>query len=311
MMNNSKVKSIIESVNSVLIGKNEEVKLAIVTLLARGHLLLEDIPGVGKTTLAKAIASSIGCDFSRIQFTPDTLPGDVTGITVYNPKENEFRYVKGAIMSSIVLADEINRTSPKTQSSLLEAMEEGQVTVDGNTYPLEKPFMVIATQNPIEFLGTYNLPEAQLDRFMMRLSIGYPDKESEKKLTIARLNGCEKITIKEQITKEELISMQSDVDKVNINEDVMSYIVRIISQTRDNQSIELGASPRATIALSRACMALAYIEGRDYVIPDDVKALAVCVLSHRIVLSVDARINGTDTKDIIEKILKKTPVPVL
>lgn len=310
-MKNTKAIKIIDSVSKVLIGKDEIIKLSVVALLARGHLLLEDIPGVGKTTLAKAISRSIGCEFNRIQFTPDTLPGDVTGITVYNPKTSEFNYVKGAIMSNIILADEINRTSPKTQSSLLEAMEEKQVTVEGNTYILDKPFMVIATQNPTEFLGTYNLPEAQLDRFMMRLSIGYPDASYEALLTKARLNGTGDVEQDEVVTKAELLSMQSQIDKTEVKDDVLDYIVNIVAQTRKSQSVELGASPRATIALTRASMAYAFVEGRNFVIPDDVKALAVPVLSHRLVLNVDARMNGITSKEIIEKILKKTPVPVL
>ncbi len=310
-MSDKNATKVINFVNNLLIGKDQITKLSVVTLLAQGHLLLEDVPGVGKTTLANSIAKAIDCEFSRIQFTPDTLPSDVTGMSIYNPKLCEFVFVKGAVMSNIILADEINRTSPKTQASLLEAMEEKQVTVDSQTYKLEKPFMVIATQNPSDFLGTYNLPEAQLDRFMMRLSIGYPEAADEAVLTRNYLAGVFSKITESAVSKEELLKMQDDVKEVTINDDVLAYIISIVNQTRESKSIQLGASPRATIALTRACQALAFIMGRNYVIPDDVKELAVPVLSHRLVASVEAKVNGTTAQEILEKIVKKTPVPVL
>ena len=279
--------------------------------LAGGHLLLEDVPGVGKTTLANALAISSGCGFSRIQFTPDTLPSDVTGTSVYDMKSGEFRFIKGSVMSNIILADEINRTSPKTQASLLEAMEERQVTADGKTYALEAPFMVIATQNPSDFLGTYNLPEAQLDRFIMRISIGYPSIDDEKKMAENFLAGIARESISAVVTKEEVIEMQAETAAVKIVPDVAAYIVSIVAATRENDKFALGASPRATLALIRASQATAYIAGRDYVTPDDVQKVVYSVLCHRVTLSQKAKMEKADAKSVIEKIIRKIAVPML
>ncbi len=310
-MNNRNAHLIRENINTVIKGKPEVVKLTLTVLLAEGHLLLEDVPGVGKTTLANAIAKSIDCSFSRIQFTPDTLPSDVTGCSIYNMKTGEFDFVPGAVMKNIILADEINRTSPKTQACLLEVMQERQVTVDSKTMPLERPFMVIATQNPSDFLGTYILPEAQLDRFMLRLSIGYPSSNDESIMLSDMLKGITNENLKAVATKEDVIKMQDEVKKVSVCKDINDYAVAITSATRDNENISLGASPRATISLIRAAQAAAFIDGRDYVIPDDIQYLAPFALSHRIVLSTSAKISNITEESIIENIIKNTKVPVL
>lgn len=302
---------ITKNINTVLTGKSDIVELAVTVLLAQGHLLLEDVPGVGKTTLANALSKSIGCGFSRIQFTPDTLPGDVTGSSVYNMKTGAFEFLKGAVMSNIVLADEINRTSPKTQASLLEAMEERQVTVDSFTYQLEQPFMVIATQNPVDFLGTYNLPEAQLDRFMMKLSIGYPSASEERMMADNFLKGITKEKLFPVVSKEEVVQMQEEVKTVNVSAELNKYIVDMISLTRNNELLVLGASPRATLALIRASQAAAYVRNRDYVMPDDVQLTAPYVLSHRLALSTEAKLNKVTAKEVTEKIINKVKVPVL
>ncbi len=310
-MNNRNAQLIRENINSVIKGKPEVVKLTLTVLLAEGHLLLEDVPGVGKTTLANAIAKSIDCSFSRIQFTPDTLPSDVTGCSIYNMKTGEFDFVPGAVMKNIILADEINRTSPKTQACLLEVMQERQVTVDSKTMLLERPFMVIATQNPSDFLGTYILPEAQLDRFMLRLSIGYPSSSDESIMLSDMLKGITNENLKAVVTKEDVIKMQDEAKTVSVCKDINDYAVAITSATRDNENISLGASPRATIALIRASQAAAFIDGRDYVIPDDIQYLAPFALSHRIVLSTSAKIANITEESIIEDIIKNTKVPVL
>jgi MoxR-like ATPase len=310
MENYSKAHQIINNINTVIVGKEDIVKLVVVNLLAEGHLLLEDVPGIGKTTIANSLAKSIDCGFSRIQFTPDTLPSDVTGTSIYNVQKGEFEFVPGAVMSNIILADEINRTSPKTQASLLEAMEEKQVTADGKTYQLEAPFMVIATQNPIDFLGTYNLPEAQLDRFLMKLSIGYPSLKDEQVMAGKFIKGVSKETLNAVATKEDVVKMQNEVKNVKVDEDIVSYVVNIVDETRKSEQISLGASPRATLALIRAAQAYAYVEGREYVIPDDVKSIAYYVLGHRLVLSMEAKINKIDMKEIINKIVGKVKVPV-
>lgn len=307
----NKAAVLIENINKVIVGKEEAVNFAVMAFLAGGHLLIEDVPGVGKTTLANALAVSSDCAFSRIQFTPDTLPGDVTGASIYDIKSGEFRFVKGAVMSNIVLADEINRTSPKTQASLLECMEERQVTVDGKTYPLEAPFIVIATQNPTDFLGTYNLPEAQLDRFIMRISIGYPEFDDEKKMAENFLGGVTKESISSVVTKEEIVAMQAQTAEVKLVPDVTSYIVRIVSATRENEKLSLGASPRATLALIRASQASAYISGRDYVTPDDVQRVVYSVLCHRVTLSAEAKMEKANVRSVIERIVRKVSVPVL
>lgn len=300
-----------EQLNGVLVGKEEKVELTVLTLLAGGHLLLEDVPGVGKTTLANALARAVGCDFARIQFTPDTLPSDITGVSVYNMKAGVFEYMPGAVMHQIVLADEINRTAPKTQASLLEAMEEHQVTVDGVIHPIEEPFMVIATQNPIDFLGTYNLPEAQLDRFLMRISLGYPEEGEEKRMAGQFLAGGGRITVQAVTDAEEVCEMRRQVAKVKIQKDVVAYIVELCRATRALKELTLGASPRATLALLRASQAAAYLAGRDYVLPDDVQRLAVPVLSHRLMLSASARSDRASAQGLVEGLLRKVRVPVL
>jgi len=310
MTNNKKAQEIIQNINQFLIGKNDVVELSVMTLLAGGHLLLEDVPGVGKTTLANVLAASVGCGFSRIQFTPDTLPGDVLGASIYNMKTGEFSYVPGAIMNHIVLVDEINRTSPKTQSALLEAMEEKQVTVDKVTYPLEEPFMVIATQNPVEFIGTYHLPEAQLDRFLMKLSIGYPEMTDEHTMSLNYIAGKDRTKITPIVKREDLLEMRDEVQKIVVSNQIVEYIVKLISTTRESELLVLGGSPRATLGLISASRAAAYVDGRDYVIPDDVQKVLPHVLCHRIVLTVDARMNQKTPEIIIAEIQKRIRVPI-
>lgn len=305
------INNIIENIEKIIVGKREVIELAIVTLIAGGHLLLEDVPGLGKTTLAKALAQTIDCGFTRIQFTPDTLPSDVVGLSIYNMKSGEFQYSKGAIMNNIILADEINRTSPKTQASLLEAMEEKQVTIDGSTYQLRQPFMVIATQNPVDFLGTYNLPEAQLDRFMMKLSIGYPDINDEKNMVNKHLKQELNIKLTPVVNGDTIIKMQEEVKTVKIGQDLIQYVVRIINNTRHNLNISLGASPRATLALIRVVQAEAYIRGRSYCIPDDIIKMLIPVISHRIILSAESKLSHNSVEKVLKDILNKIPVPVL
>ena len=279
--NYSLVKQLKENINHVFIGKEEAVEDLLTCLFAAGHVLLEDVPGAGKTTLAVTLARSIGCSFGRIQFTPDTLPGDVSGVSVYNMKTGEFEYRPGAVMNQILLADEINRTAPKTQASLLEAMAEGQVTVDGKVYALPGPFMVIATQNPVEFLGTYPLPEAQMDRFMMRLSIGYPEREQEIRMAKLVLEGRTPDTAQAVCTAEEILKAMETVKAVTVKEAVLGYMEDMVTLTRQEPRFVLGASPRAMLALMRASQARAFLQERDYVKPDDVKAVAMRVLLHR------------------------------
>jgi MoxR-like ATPase len=307
----NKVKDIINNIEEIIVGKRETIELVVVTLLAGGHLLLEDVPGVGKTTLAKALAQTIHCGFTRIQFTPDTLPSDVTGLSVYNMQTGQFQYSKGAIMNNIILADEINRTSPKTQASLLEAMEEKQVTVDGVTYPLIQPFMVIATQNPVDFLGTYNLPEAQLDRFMMKLSIGYPVFSDERSMVENFLSHKLTSKLNPVIDGEIIIQMQKEVEEVKVDSDLIQFVVKIVQETRKDNHIYLGASPRATLALLRAAQAEAYLRGRNYCIPDDIIKMVLPVISHRIILSPETKSTHQSPEKIMKGILAKIPVPVL
>ncbi|WP_424611019.1 AAA family ATPase [Caldanaerobacter sp.] len=311
MIMHSKVEDIIKNIQKVIIGKKQAVELALIALLAEGHVLIEDVPGVGKTSLVKALAKSINASFRRIQFTPDLVPSDVLGVTVYNQQKREFEFKPGPIMSNIVLADEINRTSPKTQSSLLEAMEEKQITVDGVTYPLPKPFMVLATQNPIEYEGTFKLPEAQLDRFMVKIEIGYPSEAEEIEIlaTFSEKNPLE--DLKAVVDIEEVIKMQEEVKKVYVEEIVKNYIVNLVAATRKSKAIRLGASPRATLYLMRAAQARAYCQGRDYVLPDDVKALAIPVLSHRIILKNEEKFEGLDERMFIKNIVDTTKVPVV
>lgn len=296
-------------IREYFIGNEDTVDSVLICLLAGGHVLLEDVPGVGKTTLAKTLAGSIDCSFGRIQFTPDTLPSDVVGVSVYNLKTQEFEYKEGAIMREIILADEINRTSPKTQASLLEAMAEGSVTVDGIRHELPQPFMVIATQNPIEFLGTYPLPEAQMDRFLMRLSIGYPNEENELKLARKFADGVLHETITPVCTASDILSLRERVNAVHISDAVLSYIQQIVRSTRTEERFVLGASPRATLFLISASRAQAYLEGRTYVTPDDVIHIAVPVLHHRLVLTSEAKIRHEDTDRILEALIRSVPVP--
>ena len=305
------IQKIIEQMEKVIIGKREVLELTIVALISEGHILLEDVPGVGKTTLANALAHTIHSGFSRIQFTPDTLPSDITGMTIYNMQNGQFEFVKGQIMNHIILADEINRTSPKTQASLLEAMEERQVTIDSKSYPLPKPFMVIATQNPIDYLGTYSLPEAQLDRFLMKLSIGYPDKQSEMQMVQSFLGDSTWKQLDYVVEEADVIAMIGEVQLVKVHPDLIDYTLRIIEETRNNSALSLGASPRATLALNRSAQALAYMKGRDFVIPDDIRTMVIPVLGHRLVLSSEAKLNQQTPEKLLKAILTKIKQPIL
>ncbi|HYT29744.1 MAG TPA: MoxR family ATPase [Actinomycetota bacterium] len=302
--------AIADNIERVIQGKHQGVRLALVCLVAEGHLLIEDVPGVGKTMLAKSVARSIDCSFRRIQFTPDLLPTDVTGVNVYNQERGDFEFKPGALFANIVLGDEINRASPKTQSALLECMEERQVTVDTETYHLGTPFMVIATQNPIEHEGTYPLPEAQLDRFMMRLSLGYPSQEAEAAILTTHgiastLDDIEPVTDAPGVS--DMVGMAREV---HVAETLRRYIVALSDATRKHPEVYLGASPRASIMLLRASRALAASEGRDYVIPDDVKGLALPVMGHRVIVSADAVMNGRTPEAVVGELLQEVPVPI-
>lgn len=298
------------NINRVFVGKEEVVEDLLTCLFAGGHVLLEDVPGVGKTTLASVLAKSIGCSFGRISFTPDTLPGDVLGVSVYNMKSGEFEYRAGAVMHQILLADEINRTSPKTQASLLEAMAEGQVTVDGEIYELPRPFLVIATQNPMGFLGTYPLPEAQLDRFMMRLSIGYPDREQEIRMASQALEGRTPDQAETVCSPAEVRKIMEAVRGITVREPLLGYMEDMVALTRQESRFALGASPRAMLALMRASQGRAFLQGRDYVKPDDVKAVAMQVLLHRLTLSPEARIQKADGAGVLKSLILRAKVPV-
>ncbi len=300
---------IIDNVQEVIVGKQDAVQLTVISLLCEGHLLIEDVPGTGKTMLAKSVAKSLGCSFRRIQFTPDMLPSDVTGVSVFNQKTREFEFRPGPVMAQIVLTDEINRATPKTQSALLEAMEERQVTVDGFTYPMDQTFLVLATQNPIEYEGTFPLPEAQLDRFMMRISLGYPSTEDEMTMLDRQQHVHPVDRIEQVVTADELLAAQRQVRHVYIDDLVKEYIVKLVKATRKHPDVYLGASPRGSIALYRTSQARAAILGRDYVTPDDVKALAQVTLAHRLIISPSARIKNVDPRSVIQEILDSTPVP--
>lgn len=304
------LQKVIDNVEKVMIGKRMVTKLSLVALLADGHVLLEDVPGVGKTMLVRAISKSVSAKFQRVQFTPDLLPSDLTGISIYNQKEMEFEFRPGPIMGNIILADEINRTSPKTQSALLEGMEDGSVTVDGQTWHLGQPFFVMATQNPIEYEGTFPLPEAQLDRFMMKLGMGYPS-ETEELEVLSRIEKAHPIeSIEPVIGLEELIALQQKTKEVFAEESIKKYIVDIVRRTRTHRGIYLGASPRGSLALLKTAQAYAFLHNRDFIVPDDVKYLAPYVLSHRMLLKSEAKFGGMKAEEIVTEIVDRVPVPV-
>jgi MoxR-like ATPase len=297
------------AIATVILGKEEVIRACVVALLAGGHVIVEDFPGVGKTLLAKSLAKSIDCRFARVQFTPDLLPSDVTGVSVFNQKRGEFEFRPGPIFANIVLADEINRASPKTQSSLLECMEERQATVDNVTHVIDPPFMVIATQNPIEYEGTYPLPEAQLDRFMMRLSLGYPSPEAEESIIHEQTSRDPLAELGPVLHGSEVLAMQGAVTRVRVAPALRSYVVELLAATRQQREIYLGASPRAGIALTRAAKALALLRGRDFVVPKDIKDLAVRVLAHRLMLSPDAKVHGVSAENMVARLLETVAVP--
>lgn len=309
MENKSVMQTIVENMGKVMVGQSGAAKLMVVCLAAGGHVLIEDVPGIGKTTMAYALAKSIGVTFNRIQFTPDILPSDITGFSMFNPKTSEFEYKQGSIMSHIILADEINRTSPKTQASMLEVMEERQVTVDGATYSVPDPFMVIATQNPVEYMGTYPLPEAQLDRFLMKVTMGYPDMEDEVNILFRFQEHNPLHELQAVASGEQVIQLRRQVKAVHVERAIGEYIVDIVQSTRRQEQVILGCSPRASIYLMRASQALAMYMGRDYVTPDDVKNLVIPVLSHRMILRQEARIRKVTTESILSDLLSKIRVP--
>jgi MoxR-like ATPase len=297
------------NVEKVIIGKHDVVEQTLLALLCQGHILIEDVPGTGKTILARAVARSIGCSFRRIQFTPDMLPSDVTGVSVFNQKTHEFEFRPGPVFAQIVLADEINRATPKTQSALLESMDERQVTVDGKTYPTDKPFMVLATQNPIEYEGTFPLPEAQLDRFMLRIRMGYPDKSSEVAILGAQQFVHPISSLEQAVSQEELLEAQEAVKQIYADDAIKEYIVNLCVATRHHPDVYLGVSPRGSLALYRTSQAMAAIRQRDYIIPDDIKYLAEPTMAHRLIISPAARIKNVDPKEVIQDILSSVHVP--
>ena len=298
------------NVGKVIIGKEKVIEHVMTAMIAGGHVLLEDVPGTGKTKLAKALAKSVNVEYARIQFTPDLLPTDITGLNIFDREQNSFVLRKGPVFTNVLLADEINRATPRTQSGLLESMEERQVSIDGVTYRLPYPFFVIATQNPVEFMGTYPLPEAQLDRFMMRLSIGYPDREDEIKMTELHLKGETTKQIQPVCKADDILKLREEVQKVTVKGSVLGYIQDIVRLTREEKRFVLGASPRAMIALTRASQARAFLQGRDYVKPDDVKAVAKQVLTHRLALSTESRIQKVDPVAILEQLIAKAKIPM-
>ncbi len=299
-----------ENIQRVIVGKDETINLALIAMLCEGHLLLEDVPGTGKTTLAKTIAASLGCTFRRVQFTPDLLPSDLTGIYYFNQKSQEFEFRPGPLMSQILLADEINRATPRTQSALLESMQEKQVTVDIATHQLPRPFMVMATQNPIELEGTFPLPEAQLDRFLIKLAVGYPDADGENDILV-RFEQVDPLeTLQKVVEPQEILDLQKAVRQIRVEESVRRYLVNVCRATRTHEDIALGASPRATMALYRTCQAQAGIKRRDFVIPDDIKVMAPYVLTHRLVVNPQTRLRGRTAEDVLREVVETVPVPV-
>ena len=304
------IQAVIENIEKVMIGKREVAELSIVALLAGGHVLLEDVPGVGKTMMVRSLSKSVGANFKRIQFTPDLLPSDVIGVSIYNPKTLQFEFRPGPIVGNIILADEINRTSPKTQAALLEAMEEASITIDGETLDISKPFFVMATQNPIEYEGTYPLPEAQLDRFLLKIKMGYPTAQQEIEV-LRRVENRQPIQeIEAVMSVEELLKLQQHVKQVYVEDGVKSYIVDIARATRNHQNVYLGVSPRASIALMKAAQAYAFMQNRDFVKPDDIKYLAPFVFSHRLILAPEARYEGIQTEKVIQEVIQQIFVPV-
>ena len=299
----------ISNIEQVIVGKRKTVELAVIGLLCQGHLLIEDVPGVGKTMLARSMARSLGCSFSRIQFTPDMLPSDVTGVSIYNQLNHEFEFRPGPVMAQIVLADEINRATPKTQAALLEAMEEHQVTVDGVTHILPRPFMVLATQNPIEYEGTFPLPEAQVDRFLMRVRLGYPSMEDEIRVLERQQFHHPFEDLQQVVMLDELLSVQSAIKDIYVSPSVKRYIIDLTNQTRQHSEVYLGASPRGSLALYRTAQARAAMNAREFVLPDDIKALAVPTLAHRVILGPGARLRDLTAQQVVEEILQSTPVP--
>ncbi len=303
------VQRVVANVERVIVGKADSVAFSLIAVICRGHILIEDVPGVGKTVLTKAIARSIGCTFKRIQFTPDLLPSDVSGVSIYNQKTGNFEFRPGPVMAQIVLADEINRATPKTQSALLEAMEEAQVTVDGVSHRLPEPFMVMATQNPIEYEGTFPLPEAQLDRFMMNISLGYPKAADEINILDSHQHHHPLEDLAQIMTADELVHIQQQIRAIHVDPSIREYIVAIANATRNHQNIYLGVSPRGSLALFRASQALAAMHGRGYVIPDDIKLLAKPTLAHRIIVTPAARVRAITSTNILDEILQSIPVP--
>jgi MoxR-like ATPase len=304
-----RAREIIQNVEKVIVGKTEVIELVVIALISRGHALIEDVPGVGKTMLARSVARSVGCDFQRIQFTPDLLPSDITGVSFYNQKTSEFEFRPGPILSQIVLADEINRATPKTQSALLEAMAERQVTVEGVTHRLADPFMVMATQNPIEYEGTFPLPEAQLDRFFLRVRVGYPTLDQEIAILDSQILSEPIDDLTTVATPDDIIQLQNAARDVYVHDLIKEYIVALTNSTRDHPDASLGVSPRASLALMRGAQARSMIDGRDFASPDDVKSIARAVMSHRLIISPAARMRGVNGEDLVGEVLDRVPVP--
>ena len=305
------IRTLQQNIRKVIVGKDEAIELALIALVCKGHVLIEDVPGVGKTTLAGALAKSLSCSFKRIQFTPDLMPTDVTGFSMVNMKTGEMEYKPGAVMSQVILADEINRTGPKAQAALLEVMEEHQVTVDGVTYPMPEPFIVLATQNPVEFTGTYPLPEAQMDRFFLRIAIGYPSIEEEMDVLERYSGRVSPLKMLDPVcSAEDIIQLQESVGAVYCSREVRNYVATLVANTRNHPSLQLGASTRGAIALIRGGQACALLDGRDYVLPEDVQHMALPVLSHRLILNPEARMKAVTSERVLISVLDNTPVPV-